>query len=293
MIVPSARVWEEMGRERAGFWPSLLGDGRTHAFLLKLPTHVIKAAYGACPMSLLVSAARTDVGYVLSTAVRVADDPASPLILTGVHRHKEEQDALRQALSGSQTMICFYDELARPVLRGECVLESAACEAALRDFHEDDDWYVGPWSSTLVKLLDEIQGKIDPDLNVPPLYHPTLNTVPLTLVSPEIIQIVAIGSEEVREVRLEGRDEGYGLEQGVWHLLEGLFGRGIYHSPQVQKEGDVRELTDVLCFGPGAAFLVESKAVAVLSTDPERSTERRARTSKNRSTRASNRSVEH
>jgi len=144
MIVPSQRVWEGMGRERAGFWPSLLGDGRTHAFLLKLPTHVIKAAYRSCPISLFVSAARTDVGYVLSTAVRVVDDPESPLILTGVHRHEEEQEALRQALSSSQTMICFYDELARPVLRGECVLESAACEVALRDFRKDDNWYVGP-----------------------------------------------------------------------------------------------------------------------------------------------------
>jgi len=76
---------------------------------------------------------------------------------------------------------------------------------------------------------------------------------------------------------LEDTDEGYVLEQGTWHLLEHLFGRTIFHSPQIPDGESTRELTDIFAFcGVGLCFF-ETKAMAVLSTAPDRSTERRAR----------------
>lgn len=277
MIVPSGRVWEDMSREPAGLWPVLLDEGRRPEFLVKLPTHVIKAAYRSCSLSLLVCVSRTEVGAVLSTVIQVADDPVSPLTLASVHRHEEEQQGLRMALGACSTMVCFYDELARPVLRGTCHLDRNGCGAVVGELDATGECYAGPWSDTLSKVLDEVEGIIDPALAVEPIYSPSLTLLAMTLEDLEPIRIAAIGSVEVRETVVLEDDEGYGLEQAAWHLLEGLFGRGILHSPQLEKEGTARELTDVLCYHGLSGFLIETKAIAVLTTDPARDTNRRAK----------------
>src|SRR5205823_3685028 len=82
---------------------------------------------------------------------------------------------------------------------------------------------------------------------------------------------------EVREFRLEDPDEGYVLEHGTWHLLEHLFAGKVFHSPQVAEPTKTRELTDIFGYCDVGMCFVETKAMAILSTDPERSTERRAK----------------
>jgi hypothetical protein len=79
------------------------------------------------------------------------------------------------------------------------------------------------------------------------------------------------------DFRLDDPDEGQGLEQSTWHLLEHLFEGHIFHSPSVREGSDIRELTDILTFCDVGPCLFESKAAAILTTSLDRSTERRAK----------------
>ncbi|HEV8718638.1 MAG TPA: hypothetical protein VGX03_38200 [Candidatus Binatia bacterium] len=277
MFVPSARIWQEMQCEPAGFWPVPINRGDEYAFLLKVPTHVIKAVYRSCPVTLSVATAATLVGRVIATVLSVADDPASPLSISGVHRHQEEQLALTETLCLKQTLFVFFDELSRPVARAHCVLDPVACSEALVYLKGHDDWYVGPWISALAEVLDEVDTIVDPTHTVQAKHSPTLIPVCLTLSSFETTKIVALGNVESRSFRLEDPEEGQGLEQTTWHLLVDLFGQNIFHSPQVTEGKVTRELTDILTLCEAGLCFFEAKAVAVLSTQPERSTERRAK----------------
>ena len=120
-----------MKSEPVGFWPVPINDGFEYAFLAKLPTNVIKAAYRAAPVGLDVATTGSPAGPVLATVLHVADDPASPLGVSGIHRHPEEQAALSEILRAGRTLFVFFDELSRPVARAVCALEPAATAEAL------------------------------------------------------------------------------------------------------------------------------------------------------------------
>jgi hypothetical protein len=276
MFMPSGRVWTEMKCESASFWPVPINHGNEYAFLLKVPTHVIKAAYRLAPVTLSVASAATPIGNVMATVMAVADDPAAPLGVAGVHRHVEEQIALKEVLRSGQTLFVFFDELSRPLARACCTLESNACHRAFAEI-DTKEWYAGPWITALEEVLDEVEKIVDPRSSAPTLrfrHLCTVTKIDLTLSEFETTNISAIGQHEVHQFRLEDINEGAGLEQTTWHLLEDLFGQNIFRSPQVQESKGRRELTDILSFCNLGQCVIETKAMAVLSTEMGRSTER-------------------
>jgi hypothetical protein len=276
MFMPSARHWEEMQSEPGGFWPVPINSGDEYAFLLKAPTHVIKAAFCSCPVGLFIGTAATPVGNVMASVLSIADDPASPMAFSGVLRHLDEQRALVEILRLGRTLFVFFDELSRPVARADCVLDSEGCSRALERIAPKGSWYIGQWISTLSEVLDEVDAAADPTHSVQPQHFPTLDRVGLSLSNFVSSNIHAVGEQEAHTFRLEDPLEGPGLEQATWHLLENLFGNGIYRSPQVLEGKGGRELTDILVFCEAGIGLFEAKAMAVLSTDPNRSSLRRA-----------------
>ncbi len=277
MFMPSARVWNEMQFEPSGFWPVPINGGDEFALLAKLPTHVIKAAYRGCPIALTVSAAETLDGDVISTVLEFSDDPAAPMGIAGVHRHAEEQTALDQIMTADECLFVFFDELSRPVLRATCSPECSGRQAANELLQQTKNRYSGAWTETLGNVLNELQAIIDPAIAVRHVFTPKWVRMPITLSAFHTNKITAIGDQEVRGFCLEQPDEGYVLEQGTWHLLEHLFGTSIYHSPQTSNGSSTRELTDILAYCEVGFCMFETKAMAVLNTSPDRSTERRAK----------------
>lgn len=275
MFLPSERVYNEMKHEPAGFWPVPINDGREFAFVLQVPLHMIKAVSQQCPVKLMVAAAGTPLGDVLCTSFSIADDPSTPFLITGVHRYAEEHQALREVLRSRKCLVVFFDELSRPVARASCSLtlgeQSLVCQRAI----EGASFYQGSWSAVLAGVLDELEGLLDPTRAVQMANKFHLECVALTLSDFETIKVTALGEHEHHSFRLEDQDEGYVLEQGAWHLLESFFHENAYLSPQVEETGKRRELTDILTVSDAGLCFVEAKAVAVLSTDPLRPTERR------------------
>lgn len=277
MFMPSARTWQEMKYEPAGFWPVPINRGDEFAFLLKAPTNVIKSAYRSAPTTLSVAMAATHGGNVLATVLAVADDPSAPLGVSGIARHTEEHTALRSVLKQGETLFVFFDELSRPVVRAKCFLDHSAAHAALTLMESVHPLYTGAWTALLAEVLDEVDAIVDPTRSAIARHRPELVRIPLQLTDFETNKITSIGEREALEFRLDDPDEGYGLEQTTWHLLVDLFKEDIVHSPQVPDGQGFRELTDILCFSDLGMCLIEAKAIAVLTTDPNRHTDRRAR----------------
>lgn len=266
-----------MKYEAAGCWPLPINKGDEFALVTKMPASTIKALYRSCPVSLTVARAETPVGVVLATTLTVADDPTAALMLSGVLRHAEEQMALENILRTERTLVVFFDELSRPVARASCEFSVSECAAASAMVDAGGARYVGPWIPLLSDVLDEVQGYGDPNLAVTARYAPTFITIPLTLSEFETQPSTTVGLADVLDFNLDDLDEGRGLEQSTWHLLEHLFGARIIHSPHVHEGRDQRELTDILTYCDAGLCLFESKAAAMLSTSLDRSTERRAK----------------
>ncbi|QDU76943.1 hypothetical protein Pan97_40000 [Bremerella volcania] len=275
MFMPSSRNWEEMKYESAGCWPLPINGGDEYALVTKMAASTIKAAYRSCPVSLTVARAETPKGVVLATTLKVADDPAAPLMLSGVLRHEEEQLAIENILRTGKTLVIFFDELSRPVARAECDFTAAERNEASAMIDAPGSRYAGPWIPLLSDVLDEVQGFGDPQLAVPAKYAPTFVTIPLTLSGFETQASTTIGMTDVLDFRLDDPDEGGGLEQSTWHLLENLFEGRIIHSPHVCEASKLRELTDILTHCDAGMCLFESKVAAMLTTSLDRSTERR------------------
>lgn len=264
-----------MKYERAGFWPVPINNGDEYAFLLKVPTNMIKAAYRSAPVTLTIATASTPVGYVLATVLAIADDPSAPMGVSGVARHAEEQLALKEILRLGETLFVFFDELSRPVVRARCLLEVDASRLALTQLEASGGWYSGAWIPTLAEVLDEVDALVDPTKSVTSKHLPVITQVGLTLADFETNKITAVGENEAIDFQLDDPDEGRGLEQSTWHLLVDLFGDRIYHQPQVPEKTGTRELTDILGFCELGHCLFEAKAIAVLDTNMDRSTDRR------------------
>src|SRR5690606_15967423 len=152
-----------------------------------------------------------------------ADDPSAALMLSGVLRHTEEQMAIENILRTGRTLAIFFDELSRPVARATCVFSVPECTAASAMVDSAGSRYAGPLIPLLSDFLDEVQGFADPHLAVPATYAPTSITIPLTLSEFEIPHSTTIGLTDVLDFKLDDPDEGGGLEQSTWHLLEHLF----------------------------------------------------------------------
>lgn len=277
MFMPSARNWEEMKYEAAGCWTLPINKGDEFALIAKMAVSSIKAVYRSCLVSLTVARVNTSEGVVLATTLMVADDPNASLMLTSALRHADEYRAIEGILRTGRTLAVFFDELSRPVARATCILSQPKCMEASAMVIAPGNRYVGPWTDLLSEVLDEVQGHSDPQLAVPMKLGPTFITVPLKLSDFETLRTTTVGVGDVLDFRLDDPDEGTGLEQSTWHLLESLFEGQIYHSPKVV-EGDAdRELTDIMTYCNTGICLFEAKAAAMLTTSLDRHTERRAK----------------
>lgn len=277
MFMPSTRNWEEMKYEPAGCWPLPINGGKEYALVTKMAASVIKAVCRSCPVSLTVARANTPEGVVLATTLKIEDDPAAAQMLSGILRHEEEQLAIENILRVGRTLMVFFDELSRAVARAECAFDSTKCSAGFEMVAASGQRYVGPWTPLLSAVLDEVQRHGDPHLAVATKYSPEFVVIPAKLSRFETSNMTTIGIGDVIDFRLDDPDEGHGLEQSTWHLLENLFGAQLFHSPQVQEGEELRELSDILAVAGAGLCLFEAKAAAALSTKLDRTTERRAK----------------
>lgn len=274
MHITSKRVYEEMLSERASLWFVPTEGDHSHAILLKSPANVLKSIIADSPVTLIFGKTVIEQNLYLMWAVKIADDPVSPFIISVALRVQEEIDALVEILNHTPHPFYLFDELCRCVSWAYCEIEAKNQNRILDVIEQGKNLYSGPFDPKVSRALDCLDLTIDPTRSFENAKIISTVECELRFDTFQHVKIYAIGNNETTDFELGQIDEGNGFEQSTWHSLESLFGRNIYKSPKVYEGRGFRELTDILCFSQEELFIFETKCISILSTDHSRNTER-------------------
>lgn len=277
MHIPSTDVYPELQVESSGIWfVPAIGDD-THAILLKSPTNILKSLIKGATIKLGFNIQDTPSGQVLMSAMYIEDDKDAPAITISQHIQDFQQAALAEMLTlRNYTPIFFYDELVRNVAEAQCEFDKNK-EHVTSLIGDVNNLYVGKPNSDVIKAMDYLEKIADGVITNDPVTSKQIIVCKLSLSQFNEFNLTAVGFQEIGDFGITNQDEGGGLEQSIWHLLEGMFQDRIYRSPQVVKGNKTRELTDILATSEYGIFLIESKVTAVLSLSKEQSSSRRAK----------------
>ncbi|MEX3950192.1 hypothetical protein AB4Y40_20840 [Paraburkholderia sp. EG287B] len=281
MHLPAHDVLAEMQPEGGGLWFVPAQGSDTHAILVKAPSSVIKAISRGSRIEFLIGMCAVEGAHYLGIGVRVHDDPVSPVTYFRIQRNAIQHRAILDILTRSSTPLFFFDELCRSVAWAECKPDRIVSAQAIGKIHHVKTPYFGVFNRHCNAVLDAMHEVIDPpsiEGDSPPLDFVWL---PVEIETLYFINIHAVGIVENHAYRANQTDEGGGQEVNAWHLLESLFPVGIVKSPSVIEGKKERELIDILCYYTDeeltGLFLVESKALSVLSVAPDQSMERKTK----------------
>lgn len=277
MHIPSSDIYPELQVEPSGIWfVPTIGDD-THAILLKSPTNILKSIINGASIKLGFNIKDTPSGHILMSVMYIEDDKDAPIITINQHIQDFQQAALVEMLNvRNNTPVFFYDELVRNVAEAQCEFDKNK-EDIVRLISDVDSLYAGKPNADVIKAMDYLEKIADGVIANDPVKSKKIIVSKLTLSQFSVINLTAVGLREIGNFGITNQDEGGGLEQSIWHLLEGMFQDKIYRSPQVIKGNKIRELTDILATSEYGIFLIESKVTAVLSLSKEQSSSRRAK----------------
>jgi hypothetical protein len=184
---------------------------------------------------------------------------------------------LTEILRRESTPLFLFDELCRCVAWAEVSLEAGKVEEVEEMVGNIKDLYSGKTDSDVSRALDCLDLSVSPKRIISGARVVPVAEVGLTCGEFVHSEIYSYSIYESHAFNLENKDEGGGLEQSVWQLLESIFPLDIYRSPQVEDGKNYRELTDILCLSRFGLFLFEAKAISVYSSISDRDTERRVK----------------
>ncbi|MGG6268552.1 hypothetical protein ACQ4M3_29340 [Leptolyngbya sp. AN03gr2] len=277
MHIPSEEIYREIFHESAGIWFVRSVGTDSHAILLKAPTNVLKAIMAGCTVKVSFTVDQSAYPPILTSCVQIYDGKDAPFMVFGSHINQAEHSALPEILNRRSTPLFLYDELIRNVAWAETSWGNAV-DRVSQLILSFESFYAGVSTKDVQSALDNLQSSLVPN-SVAQAALLNSEQVELTSASFNTIDVYVYGvNDKIQMFNALSEDEGGGLEQSTWQLLESLFIDQIYRSPQVLSDnGKIRELTDIFCFTNQGIFLFETKVSSVLNTSLERSTERRAK----------------
>lgn len=261
MFIPPSRIREEMQIEQGSAWFVPVGNERRPYLLIKLPTFSLKRLVATGELEFHFGLYEAAGHSVFIQGFIVGDSDEHPTVVVGLVRHEEELGSIRDVALAGKAVIVLFDELARPVARGEAVLDAGAANEIVGKVPQSV--YTGESNDMTARVLDDFEFRLDPALGkqegAAPLW---LSSVKLSCGSFQITDIYGLGVYGAHQFSLLDDDEGGGLEQSLWQLLENVYGADLHRSPTLVRGSCSRELTDVLAAHPMGACLFESKALA-------------------------------
>jgi hypothetical protein len=232
-------------------------DGWEPTLLVKSSTLTLK--YLTQLRSTSFVAALTPEGHLLY-GLRVLDDIKHPAFIWSVAESADEFRALRALSSGREGYLFLFNEAAVNVAwapwtaSGDtATLSKIATVAKIAD-HD-------PHHGSLHDFIENLFGR---DSNSLRYISSELGLLPWT----ELQATYITNSLTESSLLLFADDEGSQQEELCHWLTDTLQPKGVWRSPQLVTETKRRELTDFLLSHSYGAFLVESKALALLQRKP-------------------------
>jgi hypothetical protein len=276
MHIPSERVYREMISEPSSLW-FVPASGGEHAILLKAPSNVLKGVFNKCRIEINFSVKVLNNKRLLSYGVKIHDDEESPFINTGSIRVQEEHKAIHEILLAQSTPFFLFDEVDRCVAWCDVSFEKEKAANLLKLLDHQNGFFSGPFDSDFSYALD------CHDLSLElPVKNEKAEKVPTFSISMHLtdfnrIKLHTVGDNEAHEFGINDDNEGFGLEQSAWHILQWKFKEQIFRSPSFSDGRVWKELTDILGISDYGVFLIETKAMSVINSPDTRSMERKAK----------------
>lgn len=267
MRVESAGVWLDRSSSPPELW-----------MVAKLPMNLIRAVNAGAAVSLRAWLVDIDGEQVGVFGLQVDDDREEPCVIYGACRSEEQVEDLRALLNAAAFPLQIHNEVFLPVLNADCAAAPHLAHSVLDLLLPGRDWPPAEVRQARTRALDVIQDS---------LAHKASDDVriqahcvePLTFQRKEVLKVYVPGSGLVH---LGDAGQGNELERLVFQAFEFLCPFGAFHQPQVEEQGELRELCDVLavsrmreCKEEGV-FVIQSKVASEWSEGLTRSATRRA-----------------
>lgn len=265
----SERIYHELVHENASIW--YIADNYGTKIMIKASSSAIRAIINGCKVIFLFGKdSQTDKIY-FHTGVRIYDDMVNFLQITGTHRFVQEHESLKTIMQESITAIELYNELDVCVTTAYVSFDKNEKESVLKMLENTEKLYSGDFTKEVISSLDSFDYSLDKSRNLANVQEIETLQVEGNFLEWRIKNSIFIGVKEVNEIQLDENNEGATLEKQIWASLENLFGYNLYKNPKIKSKNRERELTDILAFYDKGIFLIESKALAVISLTNKKS----------------------
>lgn len=287
-LIPSTQLTKKLNISLTGLWPEQLINENETALASKLPMNVIKAVYRGAKCSLIISVIEVEQVQILCVGLQIEDEVDNPIAVFGPIAVEGEQLLIEKILTYQSVKLYFFNELSMPVLGTICSFDNSQSKKALVALKKTKPYYLGMSNDTinssleLSQVIDLASNIFQKDICPPedgkPLMALFKHLIPLLLTISEPIPNYVITTGSTTKTILNDNDEGSGQEQSIYALIDCIYPNSTFHSPQIKKGTLKRELIDIIGFDveSNTIYLFESKAMGILKTKMNRSSERRA-----------------
>ncbi len=267
------QIYKELMSEDVGVW--FIADNFGSKVMVKAPSNAIRSLLKGCELNLVFGKDEQDKETYFHSGVKVFDDAIHFLLITGPHRFFREHSAVRTIMMKQEVVVEFYNELVVCVASSTLTLGKNDRVAALAFLGDIDKIYCGVFDAKMSKSLDAFNYSFDKS-------YATVNTLEIKTLSFQchlsnwkIVDAIFVGLNESNAIKISELNEGEILEKQIWASMESLFELNLFKKPDVLETKGKRELTDLFAFHEHGFFLIESKAMAVLSITKDQAIEKR------------------
>ncbi|MDD4761286.1 MAG: nuclease-related domain-containing protein [Bacteroidaceae bacterium] len=267
------RIYQELISENASIW--YIADDYGSKIIIKAPSSTIRAIINGCKVIFLFGKDSQTDKIFFHTGVKIYDDAVNFLLITGTHRFVQEHESLKAIMQESSTVIELYNELDVCAAVAYVSFNENDRESILKMLGNTKKLYFGDFSTEVVSSLDSFDYSLDKSRD-----NLKAREIETLLIEGHFSEWKSkksffIGLNEVNEIHLDDQNEGETFEKQIWASLESLFACDLYKNPKIKNKNGERELTDILAFYDKGIFLIESKALAVISLINEKSMDKK------------------
>lgn len=266
------RISKELLREDSSIW--FTEQHKDLCILIKAPINTCKSLISDCGSEIIIGKDNTLDKPIIHTGIRIFDDKVNPLLLTGVHRYREENIALIKILKAKSCLVGLYSELSILVATGRIVFNSDTIKV-IEMIGSLESLYFGDFNTLVNDSLNSFDYTIDNSRQFKNPYSIDLITLDCKFKDWNHVDTHFVGLMEKVQTRIVDLEEGVTLEKHVWFAIESLFPFNIYLNPKFKTSKGDKELTDIFAFYDLGIFLIETKGLSIFAQTKDKSMDKK------------------
>lgn len=244
----------QLRNEIASLWYQFL-DEETVCLIIKANTLGIKSLIQGCPLQI----GFYHMNDYLLIGAKIFDIPDAPCIIYKVESQKMEQQAIMKFFKKRTIFVHLYNEMGHFVAQAKADISIGDAQNGLAFFNHH--FYVGDHIEVISDIYEQFEcyiSKTKTSLDISAL------EIPIYLSFENVVNVYSYDDKNAYYYIENDQDEGKMFEQKILSSLISVFPHTLYQNPQLKKEKELREFTDVLAYNESGCFLIESKDTSVI-----------------------------